>query len=312
VIRALCATAEADAVDRVAPFVHDPASEICRSALVGLLRHGGIAGILAGGQRLLKLVESSNPAERILAATIVGELGSIEFFHPLRPLFADPDPAVRRAVLLAAGQIGNVRLLDDQIAALADRSTAAAAATGLERTGPIAVPALAAAFNSAALLERIRITAILGRIGGEQAIATLRSAMDHPDADLRRTVYVGLVACGYRASGSERALIHHRIRNEAEQAAWILAAVADLGDGPAKMLFESLANDVERCRERILNLLAVTANAQAVAAIRTSLTQGTPDRRAYAIEIIAGPPIETFLHRHAAVCSCYNSCTELQ
>jgi ATP:ADP antiporter, AAA family len=284
-IRALCAAAEADAIESVAPSINDPAPEICRSALVGLLRHGGIAGILAGGQRLLDLVGSAAPTDRILAAAIVGELGSVEFFQPLQRLFSDPDPAVRRAVLLAAGQIGSARLIPFQIAALADRGTAAVAASSLEQVGAAAAAALTAAFHTAALPEQVRIAAVLGRIGGDQAIGALRGAIGHPDAELRGVAYAGLSACGYRASRSERVRIRALIRSEAAHAAWILAASADL-DAPGQLLTTALAADVTRCRERILHLLAITTDAQAVVAARTNLAQGTSERRAYAIEII--------------------------
>ncbi len=96
IVRALCAAAEAEAIDMVAFLIDNPAPEICRSTLVGLIRHGGMSGILAVGRRLLDLAESPKPDERILAATIVGELRSVDFFQPLRRLFTDPDPTVRR------------------------------------------------------------------------------------------------------------------------------------------------------------------------------------------------------------------------
>jgi HEAT repeat protein len=284
-IRAICAAAEAEAIDTVTPYIDDPAPEICRSALFGLLHHGGIAGILAGGQRLLHLAGSPAPEERILAATIVGDLGLVEFFQPLRGLFADPDPAVRRAVVLAAGQIRNTRLVGYQIAALADPSTAAAAARSLERTGPIALPALTAAF-AAALPEKIRIATILGRIGGESAIVTLRGAVGHPDAALRSAACAGLAACGFHASGADRSLLRAQIRTEAMYAAWLLAASADLNGTPAELLTEAITLDIQRCCERILHLLAISSDAQAIATARTNLAQGTEDRRAYAIEII--------------------------
>jgi HEAT repeat protein len=285
-IRALCAVAEADAIDTVRPYIDDPAPEICRSALVGLLHDGGIAGILAGGQRLLHLAGSPAPGDRVLAATIVGELGLVELFQPLRRLFADPDPAVRRAVVLAAGQIGNARLVPYQIAALADMQTAAAARQSLEQAGRLALPALTAAFAVAAPLEQILIAAVLARIGGEPAIACLRGAVSHPNADLRAAACAGLAACGYRASGADRTLLRAQIRNEAAYATWLLAASADLSLATTELLSEAIAIDVQRCCERILHLLAITSDAQAIATARANLVQGTSDRRAYAIEII--------------------------
>ncbi|MBX0331516.1 cyclic nucleotide-binding domain-containing protein, partial [Oscillochloris sp. ZM17-4] len=285
-IRALCAAAEAEAIETVTPYINDPSPEICRSTLVGLLRHGGIAGILAGGQRLLNLAGSPQMEDRILAATIMGDLGLVELFLPLRQLFADPAPPVRRAALLAAGKIGHARLVPFQIAALADRSTAAVAARSLELAGAVAAPALIAAFAESALAEQVQIATLLGQVGGEPAMAALRGAIGHPDADLRGAAVAGLAACGYRASGADRDLLRAQIRREAEHAAWLLAAGDDLGGAATDLLVEAIAAAAERCRERILHLLAISSDAPAIAAARTNLAQGTSDRRAYAIEII--------------------------
>lgn len=285
-IRALCAVAESDAIDTVARYIDDPDPEIRRGVLVGLLHHCGIAGILTGGQRLLQLASSPLPGDRILAATILGELGVFEFFQPLRALFADDDPAVRRAVLLAAGQIKSARLVGYQIVALADHSTAAAASVSLERTGTIALPALTAAFAVAVPPVQLLIATVLGKIGGDSAVAALRPAADHPDAALRGAVYAGLVACGYRAAGAERTRLRAQIRAEAMHAAWLLAASTELASSAGDVLTDAIAVDIQRCSNRILNLIACTADPQAVATARANLDQGIDDRRAYAIEII--------------------------
>lgn len=285
-ISALCTTGEADAVEAVAPYVDDPAPEVRRAAMVGLLRHGGIVGILAAGPRLVALVGSLDPGERILAAGIAGELGSPDYFQPLRPLFADPSRAVRRAVLIAAGQVRSARLVPRQLEALADPGTAAAAAYSLELTGAVAIPALVDAFAETTGPARVAIAGILGRVGGEQARATLRAAIGHPDPELRLAVYKGLEACGFTAARAEQPRVRAELLREAGEAAWLLAAAADLDAATDALLAEALAVDLGQCRARILHLLAFLGDAQAVAAARASLAQGAPEQRAYAVEII--------------------------
>ena len=91
--------------------------------MVGLLRYGGISGVLAAGIPLTFLVDDIEPAERAFAARIIGEVGINNFYQPLLALLSDEDVQVRLAALAAAGQVGHARLLPLVINNLADTAT---------------------------------------------------------------------------------------------------------------------------------------------------------------------------------------------
>ncbi|MFV9506389.1 MAG: HEAT repeat domain-containing protein [Oscillochloridaceae bacterium umkhey_bin13] len=285
---ALCAHARTEAVDHVTPLVNHPDQNVSRSAVLGLLRHGGLLGTLAGGRRLLELAESPCPDERILAAGIVAELDQPDYLYPLRPLLHDPNPDVRRAMLIAAGRCGagQDHVVQSLLNALADPATTAAAAYGLELAGPAAVPAMRSALATAPQPVQVALVTALGRILGSEAEATLCATLDHPYPLVRQAVGRALLRRGYRATGSIQAQIWAQLPREIAAAGWLLAALRDLEHPDDELLREALAEDLHQCCERILDRLACASDPQAITNARLNLRQGTPEQQANALEII--------------------------
>ena len=89
-IRALCALGEEEAIDEVVPLLDDPDPEVRMGAMVGLLRNGGIDGVMAAGVHLRAWVSSGDPRERAFAARVLGAAGIRGFYRPLLPLLEDP------------------------------------------------------------------------------------------------------------------------------------------------------------------------------------------------------------------------------
>jgi hypothetical protein len=103
--------AESDAIHAIAPHVTDTRAAIRKGALVGLVKYGGIPGVLTAGERLLKLLDAPAAADRILAADVLGEVAIRDYDQPLLRLLDDPDLSVRRAALAAAATVQSPRLL---------------------------------------------------------------------------------------------------------------------------------------------------------------------------------------------------------
>ncbi len=109
-LRTLCAMLESEAIDTVLPFTDSLDFIVRKGALVGLLRHGGIEGVLSAGLKLHELVQSGDSRKRILAARIVGDIGIRSFYRPLARLLADPSVDVRRAAVVSTGLLAEPRL----------------------------------------------------------------------------------------------------------------------------------------------------------------------------------------------------------
>lgn len=101
-VKGLAALGESDVVDHVAAFLEWREPEVRKGAVVGLLAHGGIDGILQAGSHVIDMSASDEAEERAVAAEILGEVGQPSFYRPLLALLdlrcAEPLGALRRAL----------------------------------------------------------------------------------------------------------------------------------------------------------------------------------------------------------------------
>jgi len=291
-LRTLAALGETEAFEEVSAYLEDPDPQVRRGAMVGLLCSGGIEGVLAAGHKLLQMVASPEPAERALAAQVLGEVGVRSFYQPLVSLLGDDDPQVRRAALLAAGQLRNPRLWPLVLEGLGSPQARGAAVAALVAGGESVLPelktALAQEGQEHAIL--IRLAQICGRIRGDGVIALLKDKMDFPDRDVRTQVLHSLSRCGYWARGEEVALVQGQIRAEVADAAWTLATLVDIGpdgdDEAVSLLHGALAARLARNRARLFYLLSFIYDAPSILRARDNLTHASAEKRAYALEVI--------------------------
>jgi hypothetical protein len=259
--------------------------------MAGLLRRGGIDGILLAGERLIALERSEHPHEREQAASILGEVGERSFYRQLLPLLEDPEPRVRRAALAAAGSVRNPRLWPVVLSHLSLSRYESSAVAALIHAGEAALPALAQALDGAAVPARggARLADICGRIGGESAVRILATHIDCPDRITRLEALVALERCHFRpASGTPIAATTHAVlQGELDDAAWILGAIVDLGHGADfELLRSALEYRLSRIRRRCLLLLSFLYDAETMKRVGHQLENAAVDQRAIALEIL--------------------------
>ncbi len=109
-IQTLCKLKEDEAFEQISPYLEDENQFIIKGALCGLLRHGGIDGVLIAGTKLNYFLQSKDKLERQLAAEILGDVGISSFYRPLVSLLQDDAPIVRCAALTASGKLKNIKL----------------------------------------------------------------------------------------------------------------------------------------------------------------------------------------------------------
>ena len=289
-LRALCALDEAAAVDDTAAYLADPAPEVRRAAAVGLLRYGGIPGVLAAGTSLQAWQSSPDPATRREAARVIGEVGSPQFYQPLLLLLDDEDASVRHAAARAAGQVCSPRLLPQLAGLLASEETRAVAANALVAYGDGALPLVDAVLSGkwnpgAAVAER------LVRLGGEirspQAVATLKPYLTRADGQLRTPLLNALCANGYHADGDDRAAVTAALHQEAEHSARLLGALRDVGDDPAvEPLRRGLHDALAETRARVFRLLGFVYDRGVVERAAWELGRAASSAQALATETL--------------------------
>jgi len=288
-VRTLCALGEAVVVDEVMPYLNHAEPQMCIGAMVGLLRYGGIEGVLVAGERLLSMVHATDPMLREMAAQVLGDVGLPSFYHPLIPLLQDRDPRVCRAALLAAGKVNNARLWPLVLPSLSAPTVSRAAIMAFVAGGEAVIPALADAFVAPEQPRetRLAIAQICGRVRGEQAIALLCTALDVPDGAVRSRVLASLSMSGYRASAADIPHVEQRLQAEIAEAAWTLATLVDIGnDATVACLHTALSSHLGQIQQRLFWLLSLLYDPQAMLRAQDQLTHGTAEKRAYALEII--------------------------
>lgn len=288
-VRVLSALGGAEVIEEILPYLDDPDERLRRGAMVGLLRGAGIEGALSVGQKLLRMVASPEPAERALAAQVLGEAGLHHYYQPLVDLLSDPDLCVRRAALRAAGRMRHPRLWPLVIEELRSPEARGAAVAALVSGGDTVIPEMRAtlAREDADGVMRMHLARVCSRIGGQAGVALLKDEIDDPNPAARSEVLRALSRCGYRAEGDEAAQVELQLKQEFGDAAWYLACSFDAGTGAAtSLLRDALADELDACCQRVFWLLSFTYDALTVLRARDSLAYGTPEQRAYALEIL--------------------------
>lgn len=290
-LRTLAALGETEVFEQVLPYLEDPEPQARQGAMVGLLRSGGIEGILVAGERLVELTNSPDSSGRQFASRVLGEVGIGNFYRPLLKLLRDDDPQVRREALVAAGKLKNPRLWPLVIESLSSLRVRAEAVSALIAGGEAVVPYLRTAFSGQEqpVEALVCMARACGRIRGSEAVALLRDKMDFPDAEVRYQVLASLGLCGYRAQGDDVSAVEQKVNEEIAAAVWTLAAQEDIGEEEALALPRAaLKGKWRKHQEQIFFLLSFIYDIRFVKSAwdALALTSDSGGKKAYALEVI--------------------------
>jgi ATP:ADP antiporter, AAA family len=289
-LRALCALTESDAVEDVQPYLEASDPDLKLGAMVGLLRDGGIPGVVATWAHLQKMQQADEPAERSLVAQVIGQVGIRNFFQPLLPLLADEDFSVRQAALIAAGQVNHPRLLPHIIMNLTHRRLRSAAMGALVAGGETILPTVEKALAGETQYNEedvIRLLRVCGQIKGEQAISLLKQHLNHPLDQVRNQVLIALDQVGYRAGAGDLVEIERALKGEVEHGLRVLLARQDVGQEEAlPNLHRVLDYEFDQAQKRVFLLLSFIYDARAILRAADLLTWGSQTDRALALETL--------------------------
>lgn len=288
-LRTYCALASSDAIEFVSPYLEAPLPELQRGAMVGMLRYTGVEGILLAGQKLKSLLDSSQPADRLLAAQILGDVGEQSLYQPLVRLLADSNSDVVEAALVAAGHVRHARLWPPVIDAFSNGAVRAAAFQAVVLGSPESLEEIKLRLwhSDTSPATRIWLLKACGRIGGQDVIDHLVEKLDWPDAIQRTHVLMVLCDCGYRAVGPGLENVKARIAAEASDAVAILAhRVAFNQHDQMALLAAALHEELQGARNRLLMLLSFLYDRTTVLRARHALQYGSEVEQSYALEVL--------------------------
>lgn len=189
-IEAYCALSGDRAVRKVRGYLDDADPTLRSAAVVGMIRHGGLDGVLSAAEALKALIVHSEPPMRAQAARVLGDIGVKNFFQPLQTLMVDPSAEVQRAAIEAAGRLASPELVPVLIERLGKAETASLAVGALASFGEPVVamlePVLANPLES--LASRRQVPRVLGQLRSPAAVRLLVAHLDAPDELLRDQV----------------------------------------------------------------------------------------------------------------------------
>jgi HEAT repeat protein len=289
-IKTLCELGETDVFDVAYPYLKDPSPPIRKGAMVGLLRSGGIEGILAAGELLTTSIHSPNHEDRCFAAQVLGEIEIRQFYRPLVQLLEDSDIRVKKTALEAAGKLGNPRLWPWVIDSLGLPEVREVAASTLIAGGESVVHELEESFlrENQSSEVRARIIKITAKISQPSCIEFLLKHIDFPQASLRHQVLIALADCGFRGAGEREKDVLDRIFHEIRSAVWTLGALADIGKAEEESfaaLSRALVYELDRNIDRVVLLLSFIYPKTAIFQARSNLNARSLEKKAYAFEI---------------------------
>ena len=289
-IRTYTAITSSDLVEEVVPYLDHPSQVVRKNALVGLLRSGGIEGVLIAGERFFAMVQSDDPRQRLLAAEVLGEVGIRNFYRPLTPLLKDPYRQVRQAAFLAAGKLGNARLWPAIVASLPIKSLRRTAEQALAIGGPSTLGELRRAYQQPGQSRDIRLSILrICAIQCQPAMAEmLLAAVTDNDQPIRHQALRALNRCHFQSNREEvRNRLLQAIQMEIAQATWALTTIHYLQIQQGfPLLVKDLRGKLQQGRERLFMLLALLFNRKEIKQLEKNYESADREKRAYALEVL--------------------------
>lgn len=273
----------------------DPDPAVRRAAEETLAAVREADGAAYTPDRLALLGASGRVEDRLLAATVLARGRGTAPRETLGDLLWDPDPAVHRLALMAAGRDGDPehwpRLIQRLPAGLFCKEASAALAA-------IGEPVLRALEMESGQFDQqpevlLRILRIYERIGGPEAERLLFARINYPSRDVQAQALYSLSVLGYRAREEEAPAVKRQIEELVDRITWYVAARRDVGDGEAVVhLAAALERETDKDLAALFLMLALIADTQAVKVLQDSFAEGSDEARTFALEVaeVVVPP----------------------
>lgn len=275
-----------DCVSRLHPFVESRETPIKRGALIGMLRSGSLEGILIAGQELLHLVSAYEPADRILAADVIGGISVHNFYQPLLRLLEDEQIPVQIAALNASGKVAHPRLIPMMITALDNRTLRAAARQALAQSGATFLAEVERRFQQHDSRRRLlQLARVCGRMRSPEVIKALLPYLTWSEREVRTEILRALAHSGCHAP--DKAVVEAQVLSECREILRLRSLLHQLEPrADAALLAATLREEIKAGRERVLLLLALVFERKTMLNAHSALTYGTTTEQGYAIEVM--------------------------
>ncbi len=285
-----CALERERAVPQILRLLDHEDVRVQAAAIAGMIRHGGLEGVLEATSRLKDMLQSPEESVRVQAALVLGYTEVHSFYPSLFALIADPSPEVRAAAAKAVGAMKIRELLPNLIYLLGDGRTRTAATQALSNFGKEVLPEFAEALRWPQTPATIRraLPWVMAMIGGQKAYDFLIPQLATGDDRLRAAVVRAVLQISHRDEididfGTVSAALHADLQNYYQNLVYKRIASDEFQDE----LLEGIYQD--RCDaslKRAFRLMALIYPRQQIEMVQYNLQSSDSSRRANAVEII--------------------------
>jgi ATP/ADP translocase/HEAT repeat protein len=293
-VGAYCAVVGENAIGVVENLLHSPSPAIRGAAVAGIIRFGGLEGILHAADDLKAMLASEDEAMRYSCAHVLESIAIKGFHGPVQILLGDSSPRVQLSAIAAAGAMCAPELIPSLIYKLRQRETSRAAQAALALYGDDVIDALlrVARQQKEDPLLRKSVPRVLERIGSRSALDALLQALFVVDDDETRRELARATARLRDRLGIavDDVAIRKLIDDETRRHYQLLAMMSDLAavaeDPRRDLLRDALEARAQRSLEGVFRLLGIIQPFKAIETVWGNLRSQSPVSRANAVEVL--------------------------
>ena len=282
------ATLEAhDCVEILEPFLEAFHTDLRKGALVGILTFD--RDNEHANNFLFQLIRSEFKTDRLFAAEVIGEIGTAHFSGYLVELLQDVDVDVVEKAIVAAGALGDTRLVNILVNKLSIVSLQGTTSLALRQFDEAALYDLNVGLISpeASRQEKLHIIDTIREIGGERAIEILLQHIEIKEPDLRHQVFLSLATLHYQAEPDDQYRFVNFLDEEVRLITWLLASMEDLYGHPEyEILHNALASEMDARRDKMLLLISFLFPSIVMLDTRANIDSKVAELRVFALEIL--------------------------
>lgn len=258
------------------------------AVMVGLMQSGLLEGQARTTARLEDLVHSEDPAERLLAAKVMGAVGSNKNESHLLLLLHDIQREIVCEAILSLGKIKESDSWPTLIDLLKEPDFESCVTQALIHAGDDALPAVEEKLqqNNLPVRKIAQLLKICGLIETPQAIYLLQKNLFRPEIDLREQLLENLQRSGYRVTPKSKPYLEGIIQDEIKSFAFLLAAADHLAGLNDTYLTSALHQARERSRHRHNLALSIYHHSNAILNATRLADRGSVIQKAQAIEFL--------------------------
>jgi AAA family ATP:ADP antiporter len=288
-VSAFCSLARDDAAIVLERFLDDQSLLVQGATVAGLIKNGGLEGVLTAADQLKAMIEDPRPEVRERAAWILGEISVSGFYRPLVALLNDPVQMVRQSAIAAAGKLRTLKLLEPLLVLMADERVAPLTVDALASYGSNIEPQILAAFLAPKQSSRVRahLCRVLQRIGGSDSARVFVSDLPLAGDRLRTQAMHAAVRIVARKPEvrPDLGLVSRALFRESDNYLQALVMEREIGEC-SDLLQSELRDRAEDALQRIFCALSFTYPAQTLEIVQANLTSTDANVRANAVEVL--------------------------